>query len=183
MIGILMPETFWAKDHRINFICGASGWFLTLPKVKTDVTIWAWAPGLRGSLQVLVFWDLTLSFGLEISDVQKTLESSIFYVQGHSVHQDKTSSFRINYFSLILTHIGIYVVCLFVSLAVQPSAGYGLLVPRGFVITHNDAPQSVGLLLDEWSARSRDLYLTTLNRQNRLISMPPVGFETPSAVG
>jgi hypothetical protein len=32
------------------------------------------------------------------------------------------------------------------SLAVQPSVGYGLLVPRGFVITHNDAPQSVGLL-------------------------------------
>jgi hypothetical protein len=30
--------------------------------------------------------------------------------------------------------------------ALQPSAGYGLLVPRGFVITHNDAPQSVGLL-------------------------------------
>jgi hypothetical protein len=32
------------------------------------------------------------------------------------------------------------------SLALQPSAGYGLLVPRGFLITHNDAPQSVGLL-------------------------------------
>jgi hypothetical protein len=37
---------------------------------------------------------------------------------------------------------------LFVSLALQPSAGYDL-VPRGFLITHNDAPQSVGLLLDE----------------------------------
>jgi hypothetical protein len=33
-----------------------------------------------------------------------------------------------------------------VSLALQPSAGYGLLVPRGFLITHNDAQQSVGLL-------------------------------------
>jgi hypothetical protein len=30
-------------------------------------------------------------------------------------------------------------------LALQPSAGYGLLVSRGFLITHNDAPQSVGL--------------------------------------
>jgi hypothetical protein len=30
--------------------------------------------------------------------------------------------------------------------ALQPSAGYGLLVPRGFSITYNDAPQSVGLL-------------------------------------
>jgi hypothetical protein len=33
-----------------------------------------------------------------------------------------------------------------VSLALQPSAGYGLQVPRGFVITQNDAPQSVGIL-------------------------------------
>jgi hypothetical protein len=32
--------------------------------------------------------------------------------------------------------------------------------PRGFVVTHNDAPQSVGLLLEEWSARHRYLYLT-----------------------
>jgi hypothetical protein len=32
------------------------------------------------------------------------------------------------------------------SLAVQPTARYDLLVPRGLVITHNDAPQSVGLL-------------------------------------
>jgi hypothetical protein len=35
---------------------------------------------------------------------------------------------------------------MFVSLALQPSAGYGLLVPRGFLINHNDASQSVGLL-------------------------------------
>jgi hypothetical protein len=34
-------------------------------------------------------------------------------------------------------------------LAQQPSAGYGLLVPRGFVIAHNDAPQSVGLWTSE----------------------------------
>jgi hypothetical protein len=37
-------------------------------------------------------------------------------------------------------------VCLFVSLALQPSAGFGLLLPRGFLIRNNDAPQSVGLL-------------------------------------
>jgi hypothetical protein len=35
---------------------------------------------------------------------------------------------------------------LFVSLALQPISSYGLLVPRGFVITHNDTLQSVGLL-------------------------------------
>jgi hypothetical protein len=32
------------------------------------------------------------------------------------------------------------------SLAVQPSTGYGLLVSRGFLITHNNAPQLVELL-------------------------------------
>ena len=31
--------------------------------------------------------------------------------------------------------------------------------------------------LDEWSARRRDLYLTTHNTHNRQTSMPPVGFE------
>jgi hypothetical protein len=40
----------------------------------------------------------------------------------------------------------IIVFAVVVSLAMQPSAGYGLLVTRGFVITHNDTPQSVGLL-------------------------------------
>jgi hypothetical protein len=35
---------------------------------------------------------------------------------------------------------------LWAPVALQPSAGYGLLVPRGFLITHNDAPQSVGFL-------------------------------------
>jgi hypothetical protein len=33
-----------------------------------------------------------------------------------------------------------------IYLALQPSAGYGLLVHEVFVITHNDAPQLVGLL-------------------------------------
>jgi hypothetical protein len=31
--------------------------------------------------------------------------------------------------------------------------------------------------LEEWSARRRDLYLTTHNTHNRQTSMPPVGFE------
>jgi hypothetical protein len=30
--------------------------------------------------------------------------------------------------------------------ALQPSAGYGLLESRGFLVTHNDTPHSVGLL-------------------------------------
>jgi hypothetical protein len=38
---------------------------------------------------------------------------------------------------------------LLLSVALQPSAGYGLLVIRGFLMIHNDAPESVELLLDE----------------------------------
>jgi hypothetical protein len=45
---------------------------------------------------------------------------------------------RIQHFSQLLL--------LLFSPALQPSTGYGLLLSRGFLITHNDAPQSVGLL-------------------------------------
>ena len=38
-------------------------------------------------------------------------------------------------------------------------------------------------LLDEWSARRRDLYLTTHDTRNRQISMPPVGFEPKISAG
>jgi len=37
--------------------------------------------------------------------------------------------------------------------------------------------------LDEWSARSRDLYLTTHNIHNRQTSMPTVGFEPTFSAG
>ena len=37
--------------------------------------------------------------------------------------------------------------------------------------------------LDEWSARHRDLYLTTHNIHNRQTSMPPVGFEPTISAG
>ena len=37
--------------------------------------------------------------------------------------------------------------------------------------------------LDEWSARRRDLYLTTHNTHNRQTSMPPVGFEPTTSAG
>ena len=38
-------------------------------------------------------------------------------------------------------------------------------------------------LLDGWSARSRDLYLTTHSTLNRHTSMPPVGFEPTISAG
>jgi len=37
--------------------------------------------------------------------------------------------------------------------------------------------------LDEWSARRRDLYLTTHNTHKRQTSMPPAGFEPTFSVG
>ena len=37
--------------------------------------------------------------------------------------------------------------------------------------------------LDEWSARRRDLYLTTHNTHNRQTSMPPAGFEPTISAG
>jgi len=37
--------------------------------------------------------------------------------------------------------------------------------------------------LDEWSARCRDLYLTTHDTHNRQTSMPPVGFEPKISAG
>ena len=47
---------------------------------------------------------------------------------------------------------------------------------RGFSITLRHG--TVGRTpLDEWSARGRDLYLTTNNAHKRKTSMPPVGFE------
>jgi hypothetical protein len=70
----------------------------------------------------------------------------------------------INHVQLYI-YIYIYINLLF-SLALQHSVGYGLLVPRGFVITND--------------ARRRDLYLTAHNKQT---SMPPVGLEPMIAVG
>jgi len=43
--------------------------------------------------------------------------------------------------------------------------------------THTHARARGRISLDEGSARRRDLYLTTPNTHNRLISMPPAGFE------
>ena len=37
--------------------------------------------------------------------------------------------------------------------------------------------------LDEWSARRRDLYLTSHNTHNRQTAMPPVGFEPTISAG
>ena len=51
-------------------------------------------------------------------------------------------------------------------------------------LDHTQRHSTVGRTpLDEWSARHRDLYLTTHDTHNRQISMPPVGFEPKISAG
>ena len=51
-------------------------------------------------------------------------------------------------------------------------------------LDHKQRRSTVGRTpLDEWSARRRDLYLTTHDTHNRQISMPPVGFEPTISAG
>ena len=51
-------------------------------------------------------------------------------------------------------------------------------------LDHTQRRSTVGRTpLDEWSARRRDLYLTTHDTHNRQISMPPVGVEPKISAG
>ena len=51
-------------------------------------------------------------------------------------------------------------------------------------LDHTQRRSTVGRTpLDEWSARRRNLYLTTDDTHNRQISMPPVGFEPKISAG
>jgi hypothetical protein len=52
------------------------------------------------------------------------------------------------------------------------------------LIDHTQWRTTVGRTpLDKWSARRRDLYLTTHNTPNRQTFMPPVGFEPTIPAG
>ena len=56
--------------------------------------------------------------------------------------------------------------------------------PFWMFLDHTQRPSTVGRTpLDEWSARRRDLYLTTHDTHNRQISMPPVGFDPTISAG
>jgi len=51
-------------------------------------------------------------------------------------------------------------------------------------LDHTQRRSTVGRTpLNEWSARRRDLYLTTHNNHNRQTCMPPVGFEPTISAG
>jgi hypothetical protein len=58
----------------------------------------------------------------------------------------------------------------------QPLGGLGLLIFRGFAITHFRHTTLGRTPLDEWPARRRDLYLTTHNTHKRQTSMPLAEF-------
>ena len=64
-------------------------------------------------------------------------------------------------------------------MALRPNVGHGLHI--FFFLRFLDHTQRRSIVgrtpLDEWSARRRDLYLTTHNTHNRQTSMPPLGFE------
>jgi len=60
------------------------------------------------------------------------------------------------------------------------------VTPSSFLmfLDHTQRRTAVGRIpLDEWSARRRDLYLTTHNTLNRQTSMPPVGFKPTISAG
>ena len=70
----------------------------------------------------------------------------------------------------------------FFPLMEQSSSGPRLLYYREFMITHRHTTVG-GAPLDKWSARRRDLHLTTRNNHNRRISMPPLWLETTVSAG
>ena len=82
-------------------------------------------------------------------------------------------------------------VCLCVFLALQPCVvvfsqpGSRLQPPRfrASLITHKEAPQSVGLLWTSDQSVADTSTRTTHNTHNRQTSMPPVGFEPTISAG
>jgi len=69
-------------------------------------------------------------------------------------------------------------VCLFVFGATAPPPQWAMASSFTRFLDHTQRRTTVGRTpLDEWSARRRDLYLTTHRPHNRQTSMPPVRFE------
>ena len=95
----------------------------------------------------------------------------------HSFFNDSTS-----YFLGCKKLIPYIFACLFVFGATAPQWTRASSFTR--FLDHTQRRTAVGRNpLDEWSARRRDLYLTTHNTHNRQTSMPPVGFELTISTG
>jgi len=80
--------------------------------------------------------------------------------------------------------INLEFVCLFIFGATDPPSGPEPPHSRGFYITHNNVPQSVGLL---WTSdrlvAETSTWQHTHNTHNRQTSMPPVGLEPTISAG
>ena len=88
-----------------------------------------------------------------------------------------------NIFLIISTNEGdIYIYIFFFLWCCDPTR----VMASSFLrfLDHTQRLTTVGRTpLDDWSARRRDLYLTTHNTHNRQTSMPPVGFEPKISAG
>ena len=104
------------------------------------------------------------------------------YVQSHIIFHQHVSAtpvaiIRVSYNNNII--IMQIIVCFWRSIL---PVGQDLLiheVSKSHTTTHTCGRTP----LDEWSARRRDLYLTTHNTHNRKISVPPVRFEPTVSSG
>ena len=79
-----------------------------------------------------------------------------------------------------------YLFCIFKYFFLLWRCGPTRVRPSSFVrfLDHTQRRITVGRTpLEEWSARRRDLYLTTHNTHNRQTSMPSVGFEPTFSAG
>jgi hypothetical protein len=94
---------------------------------------------------------------------------------------------RTRYFHAVTTCVSItllqyWILLFFHPVALRPNAGHNLIIVE--FLNHIQRRPTVGRTpLDEWSARRRDLYLTTHNTHNRQTSMSPVGFEPTISAG
>ena len=85
-------------------------------------------------------------------------------------------SLKVNIFDSLCRHTKICLYVCFWSDSRQWATASSFT--RFVFLDHTQRHTAVGRTpLDEWSARRRDLYLTTHNTHNRQTSMPPVGFE------
>jgi hypothetical protein len=91
-------------------------------------------------------------------------------------HNSRLSRFSLysKLYNSVITFLLIYsAIYTFFPMARQPLGGLGLLIFRGFTITHIFRHTTLGRTpLDEWSTRRRDLYLTTHNNHKRQTFMP-----------
>jgi len=88
-------------------------------------------------------------------------------------------------FNLELHHVLTAVLCFFSFFwRDRPPPQWAMASSFTRFLDHTQRHITVGRTpLDEWSARHRDLYLTTHNTHDRQTSMPPVGFEPTISAG